>query len=232
MNPVVIVPTYNEMDSLPRLVERLRALPAKPRVLVVDDASPDGTGVWAEEQKGAGDVSVIRRSGKLGLGTAYLEGFRRALLEGFDPILTMDSDLSHPPEAIPEMLRLIATGEHDLVIGSRYVAGGGTKNWPASRILLSTCANFVARTLLRFSPRDCTAGFRCYRADLLRRLPLDEIRADGYSFLVEMLFLCRRAGARMTEVPIVFEDRRYGRSKISRSEITKGVLTVFRLALR
>lgn len=232
MRPVVIVPTYNEMDSLPRLVERLQALPLPPHVLVVDDASPDGTGGWAEERARAGGLSVIRRGGKLGLGTAYLEGFRRALAEGFDPIITMDSDLSHPPEVIPDMLRLIREGDHDLVIGSRYVPGGGTRNWPASRIFLSTCANFVARTLLRFSPRDCTAGFRCYRADLLRRLPLDEIRADGYSFLVELLFLCTKARARMTEVPIVFEDRRFGQSKISRSEISRGVLTVFRLAIR
>jgi glycosyltransferase involved in cell wall biosynthesis len=232
LKPIVIIPTYNEMDSLPPLVERIRGLGAGVTMLIVDDASPDGTGSWAEEcaRLSPGEIAVIRRAGKLGLGTAHLAGMHRGLDEGFDPILTMDADLSHPPETIPAMLRLIASGRADLVIGSRYVPGGGTKNWPTSRILLSRGANLFARTLLGLGPHDATAGFRCYAAPLLRRVPLDSVRAEGYSFLVEMLFLAKRAGARALEVPITFEDRRFGVSKISRSEILKAILTVLRLA--
>lgn len=218
------------MDSLPQLVLRIEALQTGMTILVIDDNSPDGTGAWAQSQADTGRLNVIHRPGKLGLGTAHLAGFRRALADGFDPILTMDSDLSHPPEVIPTMIDHM--GESDLAIGSRYVPGGGTKHWPLSRVALSRGANLFAKTLLRLKSSDCTAAYRCWSAGLLRKIPLDHIKADGYSFMVETVCLAERAGARIREVPIVFEDRRFGESKISKSEIRKAIWTVFRLAIR
>ncbi len=229
----VIVPTYNEADNLDDLLSQLLALPVHLGVVVVDDSSPDGTGAladrWAEQQPGR--VVVVHRPAKLGLGTAYIAGFKTALHElGAERVLTMDADFSHNPRYIPDMIALSRTAH--VVIGSRYVPGGGTRHCSRRRIILSRGANLVARTLLGLRARDATAGFRLYRREVLLSIPLDEVFSSGYSFLVEMLFLCQRRGWQIGEVPIIFEDRRKGTTKISRQEIYKAQYTVFRLFLR
>ncbi len=229
----VIVPTYNEADNLDELLEQLLALPTPIGAIVVDDNSPDGTGDMAERwaTENPGRVHVIHRPAKLGLGTAYIAGFKKAINDlAAERILTMDADFSHNPRYIPDMIALSRT-KH-VVIGSRYVSGGGARNCTRKRIYLSRGANFVARTLLGLKARDATAGFRLYRREVLQSIPLDEIFSSGYSFLVEMLFLCQRRGWQIGEVPIIFEDRRKGQTKISRQEILKAQYTVLRLFLR
>ncbi len=230
MNTTVIVPTYNERENIEALVQQLLALPVDLRVLVVDDNSPDGTGALADGLAAAsgGRVSVIHRPGKLGLGTAYVAGFRQALAAGADSALTMDADFSHNPRYIPAMLALCEEG-HDLVIGSRYVRGGSTSGCTLPRILLSWGANAFARLMLGLRARDATAGFRCYRRQVLESVGLDEIRSSGYSFLIEMLYRAQRRRCRVGEVPICFDNRRLGQSKISRGEILRAMQTVLRL---
>lgn len=225
----VIIPTYNEADNINDLVGRLLELAEGLNVIVVDDASPDGTGALVDElaRKHPGRVIGVHREGKLGLGTAYKAGFERAFRESATHILTMDADFSHHPRYIPSMLEKGATA--DLVVGSRYVDGGGTRHWPWHRRVLSRVANFVARSALGLEAHDVTAGFRCYRREALEALRLDAIRSDGYSFLVEMLVYVQRNGWSVDEVPIVFEDRLRGKSKISQTEIFKAMLTVARL---
>jgi dolichol-phosphate mannosyltransferase len=229
--PAVIVPTYNEAGTIGALVEALLALPCDPvRVFVVDDASPDATAGVVEALMSRRDrLRLIRRPAKLGLGTAYSAGFAAALAEAADPLVTMDGDLSHEPAAVPSLLA--ASREADLVIGSRYVPGGGVE-FSLARRLLSRLANRGARRLLHLRPRDCTSGFRSYRAGLLSALPYASIRSHGYSYLVEMLGRCQGLGARIDEVPIVFRARRSGRSKISVYEIARAVRTVVSLRLR
>jgi len=230
LNATVIVPTYNERENVERLVRQLLDLPPGLRVIVVDDNSPDGTGDLADALAAASDgrVSVIHRPGKLGLGTAYVAGFRQALAEGAEYVLTVDADFSHNPRYIPAILEKAQSG-YDLVIGSRYVRGGDTDH-PLVRKVFSEGANTFARAMLRLRARDATAGFRCYRRAVLESVGLDEIRSSGYSFLIEMLYRAQQRGWRIAEVPILFEDRRRGRSKISRGEILRALQTVVRLA--
>lgn len=226
------MPTYNEADNLDELLAQLLALPARLGVLVVDDNSPDGTGELADAwaARSGGRVRVLHRAGKLGLGTAYIAGFQKALELDAQYVMTMDADFSHNPRYIPDMLAM-AERKH-VVIGSRYVAGGGSRNCSWKRILLSRGANFVARALLGLRARDATAGFRLYHSEVLRSIPLSQIFSSGYSFLVEMLFMCQRRGWSIGETPIIFEDRRKGQTKISRQEIFKAQYTVLRLFLR
>lgn len=226
----IIVPTYNEKENLRPLVEQLLTQPLDLGVIVVDDGSPDGTGEIADALAAAHDgrVHVIHRAGKLGLGTAYIAGFRQALAEGVDFIVTMDADFSHPPDKIPELVAKAQQG-YDLVIGSRYVPGGQAVECTLPRKMLSWGANAFARTLLGLKAHDTTAGFRCYRRETLASIALDEILSDGYSFLVEMLYKVQGQGWRVGEVPIIFHNRRQGVSKISRAEITKALTTVLRL---
>lgn len=230
---LVILPTYNEADNLESLIQALMALPVDLGVVVVDDNSPDRTGAIADRLAAQQPqrLTVIHRSGKLGLGTAYLAGFQRALAAGAERILTMDADFSHHPRYIPEIVRT-SRDEYDLVIGSRYVPGGATPDFPLRRRLLSGGANTFARFALGLRARDVTAGFRCYRREVLATLPLGTIFSSGYSFLIEMLFLVQRAGFSVGEVPIVFEDRMHGHSKISEREIIKALYTVMRLSWR
>jgi dolichol-phosphate mannosyltransferase len=232
LKTAVVIPTYNEKESLPRLMRAVLELPVNIEIVVVDDNSPDGTGAIADDYAANhAQVRVVHRSGKLGLGTAYVAGFRQALAGGADRVVTMDADFSHNPRYIPNLVALCE--RYDLAIGSRYVAGGGIDaNWGFHRKLLSAAANRFARTMLGLRAHDCTAGFRCYRAAVLRRIPLDDIRSNGYSFLVEMLYLCQSRGCTIGETPILFEDRREGISKISQVEIVKGVRTVVRLGVR
>jgi dolichol-phosphate mannosyltransferase len=227
----VIIPTYNEKENLEPLVRRLLALPMGLGVIIVDDNSPDGTGDIADRLAAEHDgrVRVLHRSGKLGLGTAYVAGFKHAIAEGSSYIVTMDADFSHPPERIPEMVTKACEG-YDLVIGSRYVPGGQAVECSLPRKMLSWGANvFFARTLLSLKAHDATAGFRCYHRQVLESLAFEQILSDGYSFLIEMLYRVQRAGWRVGEVPIVFHNRQQGVSKISRREIYKALYTVFRL---
>ena len=232
MSTCVVLPTYNESENLARLVPELLALPYDLRVLVVDDNSPDGTGTLADRfaAEHPRRVEVLHRAGKLGLGSAYLAGFRRAFELGADFVLTMDADFSHHPSYIPAMLARSEAA--DLIIGSRYVPGGGAVDSPVLRRLLSRFANLVGHLVLNLHARDMTAGFRLYRRAVLDSIPLDRIFSSGYSFLIEMLFLVEQRGWRVAEVPILFRDRTYGRSKISRNEIFKALYTVARLAYR
>jgi glycosyltransferase involved in cell wall biosynthesis len=224
----VIIPTYNERDNIVELVNTIIRLPCPLYVIVVDDNSPDGTGevmdaLAAVEER----VCVLHRAGKLGLGTAYLAGFRAAFELNVTHIMTMDADFSHHPRYIPDLLRL--GDEYDLVIGSRYVAGGGTRHWHWQRVLLSWGANRIAKLGLGLAPNDCTAGFRLYRREVLESVDPDTIFSNGYSFLLEMLFRVQQRGWRIGETPILFADRRRGASKISKNEILKAGYTVLRL---
>ncbi len=229
----VIVPTYNEADNLDELLSQLLALSIDLSVVVVDDNSPDGTGQLAANWSAnhPEHVAVIHRAEKLGLGTAYIAGFKYAMDQPkAGSIMTMDADFSHNPRYIPDMIT--AARNNHVIIGSRYVSGGGSRNCSWKRITLSKVANIFARSLLGLRAHDVTAGFRLYRREVLETIPLDQIFSNGYSFLIEMLFLCQRRGWQVGEVPIIFEDRRMGTTKISRQEILKAQYTVFRLFLR
>lgn len=226
---LMIVPTYNECENIERLVTQLRSLPGDIHILIVDDASPDGTGPIAD-RLAANDpgVQVIHRAGKLGLGTAYKSGFAHGLARGYDYLCTMDADFSHSPAALPALLDKASQG-YDLVIGSRYVPGGSVVGCTPWRRFVSYTANWLAHTVLGIDARDCTAGFRCYRRAVLETIPLDAIFSSGYSFLIEMAFYCQQVGFRVGEVPITFVNRTEGTSKISRSEILRAMYTLLRL---
>jgi dolichol-phosphate mannosyltransferase len=230
MQTIVIIPTYNEVENLGPLTEQILALSPELHIVVVDDSSPDGTGQLADElARRQQKIHVVHRSGKLGLGTAYCTGFKYALAAGADLIMTMDADFSNHPRYIPQLIALAETC--DLTIGSRYVDGGGVRNWGLKRRILSWTANLIARTALGLQAHDCTAGFRCYRREVLEKVNPESILSSGYSFLVEMLFRCQRSGYKVGEVPIIFENRRHGESKISEREIYKAGYTVLRLSL-
>jgi glycosyltransferase involved in cell wall biosynthesis len=226
---LMIVPTYNESENLARLVGRLRQLSGDVHILVVDDASPDFTGAIADAIAACDPgVRVLHRTGKLGLGTAYKAGFDFGITQGYDYICTMDADFSHSPESLPAMLDMAASG-YDLVIGSRYVTGGAVVGSPFLRKLISYLANALAHTLLGLAARDCTAGFRCYRRQVLAAIDLDTIFSSGYSFLIEMAFQVEHAGFRIGETPITFVNRTEGASKINKREIYKAMYTIIRL---
>jgi len=228
---LVIVPTYNERESLPVLVEDLMRHPHV-RVLVVDDQSPDGTGEVADGLARAhpGRVDVMHRTGQRGLGRSYVDGIAWGIRQPVDVICQMDADLSHDPRHLPALVA--AAGQADVVIGSRYVPGGAIVNWPARRRLLSRLANIYIRQITRLNARDCTSGYRCWRREALAAMPLDGFISDGYSFLVEMLFVAAGQGARIAEVPITFVERRLGQSKLSRAVLLESALTPWRLVAR
>jgi len=229
MRTVVVIPTYNERENILSLVERCVALPLCPDLYFIDDGSPDGTGELLESLRSIYPcLRVVHRPGKLGLGSAYRQAFRLLLKESYDRYVAMDADLSHRPESIPDLLR--ASNEADLVIGSRYCPGGTTKNWSAVRRLLSRTANKVARGLLGLKVMDATAGFRCYRPELLAALDRLDIRSNGYSFQVEMTYYSERMGFRVREEPILFEERVQATSKMSKSEITQAMRIMYRLS--
>jgi dolichol-phosphate mannosyltransferase len=228
---LVVLPTYNEAQNVLPLARAILAVDASLDVLVVDDASPDGTGDLVEgERRSQPRLSLLRRAGKLGLGTAYLAGFRWGLDRGYSRLLTMDCDGSHQPRHIPAMLA--ALSHCDMVVGSRYVPGGGIVNWPRSRQALSAFANFYARVLLRLPVHDCTSGFRLYTREVLETIDPFAIRSSGYSFLEEITWRVARFGFRIGEVPIVFEQRTLGISKIDSSEIYRAAWRVLALAFR
>lgn len=228
---LVVVPTYNERENLPELV---RALVAQPEtgVMVVDDGSPDGTGAIADQlaREFPGRVDVVHRTGRRGLGRSYIEGLQLALKTDAEFICQMDADWSHDPKYLPAIVE--ACRHADVVIGSRYLQGVSVVNWPLRRIVLSTFANRYIRAIIGLRARDCTSGYRCWRREMLGRLPLASMVSDGYAFLVEMLFEAHRRGARIGEVPIIFVERRQGVSKLSGSVIMESALTPWRLKLR
>jgi dolichol-phosphate mannosyltransferase len=229
--PLVIVPTYNERENLPGLVRQILAFPAY-RVMVVDDASPDGTGELADDlaREFPGRVDAFHRTGKRGLGRSYVEGMQRGLRTDADVICQMDADFSHDPKFLPDLVA--ATDRFDLVIGSRYLHGISVVNWPLRRLILSTFANAYVRAITRLDLRDCTAGFRCWRREALEQIPLERIVSDGYAFVVEMTFEASRRGCRIGEIPIVFVERRVGTSKISSGVLAESIIMPWRLILR
>jgi dolichol-phosphate mannosyltransferase len=208
----VVLPTYNELENLPHIVPEIVAHGY--RLLIVDDNSPDGTGHLADSLAGDLDqVSVLHRDEKAGLGPAYVAGFDRALAEGAQIVIEMDADFSHDPGDLPRLVAAVDGGA-DVAIGSRYVPGGATPDWPATRQLISKAGNFYARMMLRIPIRDATAGFRAYRAEALQRLPYRSARASGYGFQVELAWRSHQADMKITEVPISFRDRTRGTSKM------------------
>lgn len=231
MRVLVVVPTYNERGTLPELLAGITAH-AGYGVLVVDDASPDGTGAIADEwaARMPGRVSVMHRTGPRGLGRAYADGLTRALETGVPIVAQMDADLSHDPRYLPALVA--ALDDADLAIGSRYLNGISVVNWPLHRIALSAFANRYIRAITGLSVRDCTAGFRCWKRETLATVPLNGLASNGYAFLTEMLFHAAAAGARIVERPIVFVERREGTSKLSGSVLAESVLTPLRLVLR
>ncbi len=228
---LVVIPTYNESDNVRPLVTEVLAQDGPLHVLVVDDASPDGTGEVADElcREHEGRVFCIHRAGKLGLGTAHIAGFEFGIERGYGRVFTMDGDRSHSPSYIPAMLE--AMRDSDMVIGSRYAPGGGLLNWPAHRRLLSLWANVFTRALLRLPFADCTSGYRCYTREVLATVEPGDVRGSGYSFLEQMAWKVHAAGFRVSEVPIVFADRTAGASKIDKSEVFRAAWHVLATAV-
>jgi dolichol-phosphate mannosyltransferase len=229
MRATVCLPTYNERENLERMVRRLGEHGVG--VLVIDDNSPDGTGEIADRLAAELDyVSVLHRERKEGLGPAYLAGFARALADGAELILELDCDFSHNPADVPRLIA--ATAEADLVLGSRYVRGGGTQNWGVVRRFISRAGSLYAQVLLGLPVRDLTGGFKCYRRAVLEALPLDEIHSKGYAFQIETTYRAVRLGFAVREVPIVFVDRVEGGSKMSRSIVLEAIWKVPSLRLQ
>ena len=222
---LVVVPTYCEIESLAAVLTRLHAAVPTAHALVVDDGSPDGTGELADRLAAADErVHVLHRTAKAGLGPAYVAGFRWAREHGWPVVVEMDADGSHPPEQLPDLLAALA--DADLVLGSRYVPGGRVENWPAHRLAISRIGNVYTRRVLRLPLTDATGGFRAARADLLARLPFDEVASQGYCFQVDWAWRAVRSGARVVEVPITFSERTAGRSKMSSSIVGEALARV------
>ena len=237
---LLIVPTYNERDNIVRIVHQILAEQpncgdVELNVLVVDDNSPDGTSDVVREMQKAEDpteahIHLLSRPGKMGLGTAYVAGFRYGLKEGFDYIFEMDADFSHDPKEIPNFLKEIVN--YDLVIGSRYIPGSHIDNWPKSRLMLSYNANLYARIITGIPVKDATGGFKCFRRKVLEAIDLDDIRSNGYAFQIEMNFRSWRKGFRIKEIPITFADRHAGTSKMSKAIVREAVGMVWKLKAR
>jgi dolichol-phosphate mannosyltransferase len=228
---LVALATYNERENLESLLHAIHERLPRADVLVIDDGSPDGTGQLADELARDNPwFRVHHRQGKLGLGTALLLAMHQAIEARYDLFITMDADFSHHPRYLPALVEGMAT--KDVMIGSRYVLGGGYIGWPWTRILMSRCVNLLVRLLMRIPARDCSGGFRCYRVEILRNARLDQMRSHGYSFMEEVLYRCRRAGARLGETPIVFENRRVGTSKLNVAEVVQSLSVILQLGVR
>ncbi|HTU99138.1 MAG TPA: polyprenol monophosphomannose synthase [Luteitalea sp.] len=231
---LVVTPTYNERENLPVLVREVLAQGPNYSILVVDDASPDGTGEVADAlvAEFPGRVHVLHRTGKRGLGRSYVDALSQAVTMDVDVVCQMDADFSHDPKYLPDLVGGLEAHKHDLVIGSRYLNGVSVVNWPLRRLMLSTFANNYVRTVTGLPARDCTSGYRCWRREALARLPLRSFVSDGYAFLVEMLFEAMGQGCRIGEVPIIYVERREGQSKMSRGVIFESVFVPWRLVAR
>jgi dolichol-phosphate mannosyltransferase len=226
--PLIVIPTYNEVENIRNLIPVLLDLPMVPDILVVDDNSPDGTGNAVREFSGTGRVHLLGRSKKEGLGQAYIAGFQWALDEGeYDPIVQMDADFSHNPGKVSELID--ALSDHDLAIGSRYCSGVNVVNWPLSRLLLSWFANRYTKLITGLPVEDATGGFKAFRREALEKLDLSGIKSDGYSFQIEVTYKLHQAGCSIKEVPIVFVDRHAGTSKMTKSIVWEAVWMVWHL---
>ncbi len=228
---LIIIPTYNEAENVSTLIDKIKALKVPNlSVLVVDDNSPDGTGdIVSQRMESENGIYLIRRSRKMGLGKAYVQGFKFAIEEGFDFIFEMDADHSHNPQEIPAMLDKAQAC--DLVIGSRYLTGVNVINWPFSRLVISLAANFYTRFITRLPVKDCTSGYKCFRRSVLENINLDRISSDGYSFQIEMTYKAWRRNFKMCEHPIIFVDRMRGESKMSIKVMFEAAWVVWRLRL-
>jgi len=227
---IVIIPTYNEKENVGHIVEAVRSLPEKFDILFVDDGSPDGTGTLIKEmQKKYDNIHLIERSGKLGLGTAYIAGFRYCISKAYDLICEMDADFSHNPNDLVRLVRACENDIYDVAIGSRYVRGGGVRNWGLNRKILSYGASLYVRFITFMNIKDPTAGFVCYKREVLERLDLNKIKFIGYAFQIEMKFAAWSNGFRLKEVPIVFIDRVAGKSKMNSSIIGEAVFGVLKM---
>lgn len=227
---LIIIPTYNEMENLPRLLERIDALSLGVDVLVVDDGSPDGTGEWMKSQLAArNNLRLLQRKGKQGLGSAYKAGFAFAIENGYDQVFEMDADFSHDPEYLPVFLEEIKT--NDVVLGSRYIHGVTVVNWPMSRLLLSYFANVYARFVTGLPVQDTTGGFKCFRIEALKSIDLSRLHSGGYSFQIEVTYKLWKKGFRIKEIPIIFKDRTHGVSKMSGQIIKEALWLLIRLRL-
>lgn len=228
---LITLATYNERDNLEALIEEIHQVLPTADVLVIDDASPDGTGELAD-QLAAQDprVHVIHRAGKLGLGTATLAAMRYAMGQDYEYMINMDADFSHHPRYLPELVA--GMSNQDLMIGSRYVPGGGCENWPLQRLLISRSVNLLVRFLMGIPARDCSGAFRCYRVSMLRQVDWDRVISRGYSFQQEVLYRCFMTGCRIGEIPIIFENRRAGVTKVNLTEMTRSFSLVVYLGLR
>ena len=225
---LVIIPTYNEIENVERMIEVVLSLPEQPDVLIVDDNSPDGTGSKVNEIiQSNKKVNLISRSGKLGLGTAYIEGFKFALAEGYDYIIEMDCDFSHDPKDISRLLKEI--DYYDLVIGSRYIQGVNVVNWPLKRLILSMGASFYTRVITGMPLKDATSGFKCFRKEVIQSIDLDKIHSNGYSFQIEMHYKTWKKKFRIKEMPIIFTDRIDGHSKMGKAIVREAIFMVWKL---
>jgi dolichol-phosphate mannosyltransferase len=230
MKTLIIIPTYNERENIGNIVPLVLEKDPSIHVLIVDDNSPDGTGEIADSMSRENDrISVIHRQNKAGLGTAYITGFKFALEKDFDLIFEMDCDFSHDPKYLPHFLQAIRNA--DLVLGSRYISGVNVINWPMSRLLLSYFANVYSRMVTGLRVKDATGGFKCFRREVLEAIELDRVKSNGYSFQIEMSFRAWKKGFRIKEIPIVFEDRKVGQSKMSKKIVREAIWMVWRLRL-
>lgn len=231
---LVIIPTFNEAANIQRLIDNLLSLDTAVDVLVVDDGSPDGTAeaVKAEIKKNRERVHLIEREGKLGLGTAYVTGFKYALEQNYQFICEMDADFSHNPVDIPRLIESVKSGKADVAVGSRYCKGISIVNWPLSRLILSYCANVYARIITGLPIKDTTAGFKCIHRKVLENLDLGKISSNGYAFQIELHFRAWKAGFRLTEVSIIFKERQEGVSKMSKSIVREAIWKVWSLKFR
>jgi dolichol-phosphate mannosyltransferase len=231
MRTLVIIPTYNELDNLPKLLPEVLSKSEEINVLIVDDNSPDGTAAFVENEMTKNErIHIIKRSSKQGLGTAYIAGFKYALQNNFELIFEMDADFSHDPKEIPKFLNEIRNS--DLVIGSRYITGVNVINWPMRRLLLSSFANLYTRVITGMPVHDATGGFKCFRRKVLESINLDQVRSNGYAFQIEMNFKAWKKGFKVKEIPIIFVDRTKGQSKMSRKIVREAVTMVWKLRFK
>ncbi len=230
---LVIVPTYNEIENIDKIVEAVLGLPMKVHLLIVDDNSPDGTGdrVKKLQERHTKSLHLLERPGKLGLGTAYITGFKWAIERAYLYICEMDADFSHNPNDLPRLFGSCETDSSDVAIGSRYISGVNVVNWPMSRVLISYFASVYVRMITRMKVRDATAGFVCYRTEVLQTINLDKIRFKGYAFQIEMKFKAWKYKFNVVEVPIIFTDRKEGTSKMSGKIVSEAVFGVIRLKI-
>lgn len=231
MKTLVIIPTYNELDNIRKMIPEILELHPDFNILVVDDGSPDGTGNYVKEIASADQrVKILERDKKLGLGTAYVAGFRYMLSNGYDLAVQMDADFSHDPKELKNLVEMAEN--NDLIIGSRYISGINVVNWPLRRLLLSYFANIYSRTITGLPVKDCTAGFKCFRRAVLESINLDKIKSNGYSFQIEMNYKAWKNGFKLIEIPIIFVDRVFGHSKMSKNIVYEAVFMVWKLRFR